>query len=577
MKFKRGLAIALAASLAVAVLPGCSGSSSSSTPAKSTSAAQNAKQEDYTIEYLLPGAKDSKSMDNDIGKEIYKKFGIKINIVGYAGNWEEKCATMLAGGNYPDMLQLQGNAMVSKYEKAGALQDIGELAKQYAPNFLNFYKDSIPYWKLATDEHKLYNWTANTPDMEALTSPRFDMIVRSDILEQQGWPQVLDEDSYVKLLKTGLQQNQKTGGNDTLGCVIGASEDWIIGDAMQELYAHGKYPERSGVVAWDDDQKQFVDQVLDTASFKPGIKFWNRLYREKILDPECFTDTDAVAQQKLSSGRALSSFYVTWETNDVNKNLKNLGKGKMEYVTMPIMLKEQIDAGQKRVFPVTDSYDYQSVVITKNAKHPDRLMQLVNWVCTDEGQTLLGWGIKGKHYTVDAKGIKTPTKQYLDCANGTSSDTHFNDGISTNISYYFLGLSAGFDKNGQCYSVTKDESVQNAQMDNRLKEVYSHYGWKTVTDPWKINKSFGFKEVHTGIYGSVTLATGSHEAVEETKLKDFKSKQVTALILSKSDADFEANWNKFTQDYKSMNPDIVKKAYNDGYSKINAAFESVAK
>lgn len=574
MGLKKIWEIVLAVSVAAVSLPGCS---SPSTSGGSLTTAQNTKQEDYTIEYLLPGAKDSKSTDNDIGKEIYKKFGIKINIVGYAGNYEEKCATMLAGGNYPDLLQLQGNAMVSKYAKAGALQDIGELAKQYAPNFLTFYKDSIPYWKLENDEHKLYNWCANTPDIEALTSPRFDMIIRSDILEQQGWPQVLDEDSYVKLLKTGLQQNPKADGNDTLGCVMGASEDWVIGDVMQQLYAHGKYPELSGIVAWDDDQKEFVDQVLDTISFKAGIKFWNRLYREQILDPECFTDTDAVAQQKLNNGRALSTFYVTWEMGNVNNNLKKLNKSKMEYVTMPIMLKEQIDAKQKRVIPITDSYAHQSVVITKNAKHADRIMQLVNWVCTDEGQALLGWGIKGKHYTVDSKGIKTPTKQFIDCATGASADTHFNDGVSTDISYYFLGLSSGFDKNGQCYNVLHDESVQDAQMDDRLKEVYSHYGWKNVTDPWKNNDLFGFKEVHTGLFSAVSLATGSQEAAAETKLKEFKTKQMASLIMSKSDADFEANWAKFAQTYQSMSPDIIKKAYNDGYSKIKGEYDSVAK
>lgn len=69
-------------------------------------------REDYVITYMIPGAKDMNGLDNPIGKIIYDKFGIIINIVGYAGNWEERCAMWLAGNDYPDMVQLQGNTMV---------------------------------------------------------------------------------------------------------------------------------------------------------------------------------------------------------------------------------------------------------------------------------------------------------------------------------------------------------------------------------------------------------------------------------------------------------------------------------
>ena len=569
---KKVFALLLAAITATAALSGCSNQSNISRSSETNSDSQNAKKEDYVIQYLMPGAQDSESLDNDVGKEIYKKFGIQIDIVGYAGDWEEKCATMLAGDSYSDMVDLQGTGMVEKYIKAGALQEIGALAEKYAPNFLTFYKDSIPYWKLDTNDGKFYRWCANSPDMEALTTPRFDMLVRSDILEQQGWPQVLDEDSYVNLLKQGLKDNPETDSKQTIGLSLGAADSWVSG-AMCQLFAKGKYPENSGLLAWDKDQEKFVDQVLDVSSFKSGIKFWNRLYREGILDPECFTDTDAVAKQKLSTGEALSTFYTTWEINDVNTNLKKLDKSNMEYVTMPIMLKEQIDAKQKRIFPITDSYNYQSICITKNAKYPDRLMELVNWVCTDEGQTLLGWGIEGKHYTIDSNGIKTPTQEYIDCNNGTSSDDSYNDGVGT---YYFLGLSSGLDKNGQDYNIMHDASVQNLQMDKRLKEIYSHYGWETVTDPWEKNTNFGYDTVHTGLYSAVTLETGSIAQTTETKLQEFKQKSLVGLFMASTDTEFESLWNEFTTQYEALNSDLVKTTYNDEYAKIKSEYDSWA-
>ena len=232
---KKLLSAILAALLLAATFAGCktaTTSSSAGTDSKATSTASEAKKEDYVIDYLIPGAEDTKAMDNEIGKTIYNKFGIQVNVVGYAGDWGEKCAAFLAASNYPDMIQLQGNEMVKKYIKAGAAVALDDLAKQYAPNFLSFYKDSIPYWKAASDDGKLYKWTANTPDVEHATTPCFDMIIRSDILEQQGWPEVLNEDSYVNLLKKGLAANPTTDNADTLGFVIGAGDGWPLTDCM---------------------------------------------------------------------------------------------------------------------------------------------------------------------------------------------------------------------------------------------------------------------------------------------------------------------------------------------------------
>ncbi len=580
---KKILAIILATVMMAAVATSCAqspattgstgGTDGTTAAGSTTTAAQTEPKEDYVIEYLIPGAKDTKSLENDVGKEIYEKFGIQINVVGYAGDWEEKCAQMLAGGDYTDMLQLQSSTMVKKYINAGALLDIGALAEQYAPNFLEFYKDSIPYWKLNSEDGKLYNWTANTPDVEHATTPRFDMIIRSDVLEQQGWPEVLDEDSFVNLLKQGLKDNPTTDGNDTLGMVAGAQEDWVLGDTMMQFASKGRYPEYTSPAAWDTETEKFVDGIQDVPAWKSGVKFWNTLYREGILDPECFTDTDAVATEKLNSGRALATVYVTWNMDAVNNNLKSLGKENMQYVTMPIMLKEQQTTGQKRIIPIIDNYDYQSIVITKNAKHPERIMELLNWVATEEGQALLGWGVEDKHYTVK-DGLRSVTQSYLDCVNGVSDDKTFNDGVGT---YYFLGLSAGYDKNQQVYNVNFDESVKNLAMSDRLKAVYSHYGWKTVTDPWKNNKNFKYEMVHSGLYSSVSLEPGSDVETTATKLKEYKMKQLVPLIIAESEGEFESLWAQFIEGYKALNPDSVVKAYNDLYSQLKTKFDSNAK
>ena len=572
MNFKRGLAFALAAVMACAALPACSkteNASSSGSSASSGASSAKVKNDPWELDFTIPGGKDSVSTDNSIGQYLKNKFNVTIKITGYSGDYSSLCAGELAAGNYPEMMMLNNNTVFQNYVKAGALKDMGALAKKYAPNMLTFYKDQIPLWQYLSDaDGKMYCFTADSPDVEQTTGGSFfDMCVRSDIIKEQNYPTLLDEDSYINLLKKGLAAHPKTDGQTTLGMVQGAAENWVLVQAMTQIYARGKYGEGSGILQYDPDTKKKVDLILDSTNYKEGIRFWNKMWREGILDKECFTDKDENAEQKLETGRALSTFYVTWELPDINKALKAAKKSQYSYVIMPIMLKSQIADKQSRVGTITDAYTSQTIVITKNSKNYDKIMQIVNWACTEEGQNLLGWGIKGKHYTVGTDGLKVPTAAYIACANGTGSDTHFNDGLGNLTSYFFFGLSSGYDKNGQCYNIIHDTSVQNAAMDNATKDIYSHYGWTSVTDPWKKNKQFSYKLIHsTDAMSKGNSDAQAEENVLNTKLGNYRDNHLAGLIMASSDADFEAKWANFVAGYKAIDPKgIVKQKANEGY------------
>ena len=44
--------------------------------------------------------------------------------------------------------------------------------------------------------------------------------------------------------------------------------------------------------------------------------------------------------------------------------------------------------------------------ITTTCREPERFIQFVDYLCSDEGQILLNWGIEGKQYQVE-NGVRT--------------------------------------------------------------------------------------------------------------------------------------------------------------------------
>ena len=531
-------------------------------------------REDYEITYMIPGVKDSSSLDNPIGQIIYDKFGIIINLVGYAGDWEERCAMWLAGNDYPDMVQLQGNTMVKKYIEAGAVLNLSELAEKCnAQNFLTFHAQSIPYWKLATGTDDLYKYEANCPDMEVAEGPMFDMLVRSDILEEQGWPELLTDDDYIAVLKKAMEDHPTTeNGDPTIGITFAGAEDWMLTTIL--MLDRGGYTEcNSGLSVFWNNQKDVFEDKFSNIYFKEGLKFLNRMYQEGILDEEIFTTDSATVTEQLQSGTALSTWYVTWEQGGANQALREAGKENMEYVIMPNTTKLQLDNGEKRCIRILDTYDWQSVVITKNAKYPERIMELLDWASTEEGQVLLGWGIEGVHYTIDENGLRQVTPESIACMQGTG-DEHFNDGVGY---YYFLGLSSDYDENKQIYNRVMDGSVYELTVSDRTKEVYSHYGWEKATDPWQNNDKFDFEYVHTGLAGTVALNPTSDESALDTKLSEYIYKHMAQLILAESDEEFESMYDEFLAEYQSFGPQTVVDAYNAVYDGIKADFAEASK
>lgn len=528
----------------------------SSMQAATAAVAENA-QETYTIDYLFPWGTPvvEYSDQTRIGKIIKDKFNIVFRYIPYSGNWSEKVNLMLAGGDYPELLEIQGNTDLLKYVQAGALLSVDDYIGAM-PQFAERYNSVLSILRSVSPDGKLYNWQYNQSDFNTNLSV-FDMTARLDALEQQGWPSLESEDDWIAFLKKAMEENPTTNGQPTLGVVAPFGESWGMAGIAGIMYEKGgRYTgvAGNGSVIFNHDAEKYEDYFLNEY-VKESFHFFNKLYREGILDPECFTDLGTQVEEKFNSGRALATWYVK---PGLSTNLKAVEEGRagQQYMLLPIRSNTQVERNEKRRIMELDIVEFSNVVMTKNAKQPERIMALLDWASSEEGQTLLQAGVEGEDYTIGENGALNPTEANIADRQDAASTTGW--GL-----FNFLGNDLRVSKvTGKPYNPTMDWAYRDqVGLTEDVRNAYAKLGWADSVDYWRKTSIGG----PSGIASSIVLDPTSELGMLSAKMTEFRVKNTAKLIMAQDDTEFEALYQSLVAEYNALNPQTVVDEYNRLY------------
>ncbi|WP_308639563.1 type 2 periplasmic-binding domain-containing protein [Paenibacillus silvisoli] len=479
------------------------------------------------------------------------------------GDIKQNWSLMLAGGNYPEIIYTKCECLdtFKKYVQAGAVLPLDQYVANM-PNFNSLYKEAIPYWKHAAGDGKLYNWNVSTPQDKYNWLESNDILIRGDILEEAGWPELLTPDQYVDLLAKAIKDHPETNGQKTIGMVGPFGEEWGMAGIAPILYEKGYNVQvANSAVIWNQKDEVWEDMFKNPYA-KESFEFLNKLYRAGALDEESFTDKAAQSSEKIKSGRALAAWYVTWEQSGANKALEIAGHPELSYVKLPIMPQGAVDKGEKNWTPLQATRPFDWVFLTKNAKDPKRIMEAVEWASSDEGQIMLQSGIEGVHYTMK-DGKRYPTDAYL---NGIESDPDYGVKEGFGIAS-FLGLAMiNSPKDNTPYNMGNIPEVVDRHLTKREKEIYEAMGWESSQDWWLKNA----EAKPVGLAAGIVVDPNSSFGVTEAKLTDFRVKNTPKLIKASSAEDFEKIYNDLLKDYDKMNPQSLVDEYNRMYKEALA-------
>lgn len=543
MKQRKFCALMLAAVMTVGVFGGC-GSDSKNTSSKSdgvngtetaSSGAENADGVTELTFYNADGQEDP--WTDPVAQAITEATGIKLSTDYPVSSDDQKVALMIAEQNYPDMIFAKGDA--GSLIEAGALIDMTDLIEEYGPNIKKLYGDEFDKLKNSKDDPAIYQLSSYNVGGEVFKTSGTAQ-VQWDVLKENDYklPETLDE--FETMLKDYLAAHPTTDdGLDTIGFTLSAADwHWLITLGNPAGYIADGAPDNG---QWLVDDKNQAMYKFRSEKEREYFKWMNRMYNEGVLDPEFATQTHEDYIAKIASGRVLALFDTDWDYSDGEKVLKADGKYGKTYAPLPLTMDADTKCPSLMYQGLTTGY---GIGISVDCKDPVAAIKYLDFICSDEGQVLVQWGIEGVNYEIDENGHRYRTQEEIDKA-ATDKDYKKNTGVGFHnypFPYYGNGI---VDETGSTYTTTSSETVI-AEYDEEQKAACEAWGVEMLTEIFPQADEF-----EVPAYSAIWAYTKPSEFDEiANQLDEIAWSSLISCVIGK-EADFDASYDKMLTDLEN--------------------------
>ncbi len=538
MNQKRFCAWMLAAVMTAGVLGGCgNGATSTNTGGESTtgSGTETASSSGDVVELTFYNADGQEDPWTDpVAQALTEATGVKLSTDYPVSSDDQKVALMIAEQSYPDMIFAKGDA--GSLIEAGALIDMTDLIDEYGPNIKKMYGDEFDKLKNSKDDSSIYQLSSYAVGGENFTTSGTAQ-VQWDVLKENDYkiPDTLEE--FENMLKDYMAAHPKTDdGLDTIGFTLSAADwHWMITLGNPAGYIADGAPDNGQWLVDDNNQAMYKFRSDKEREY---FQWMNHMYNEGILDPEFATQTHEDYIAKIASGRVLALFDTDWDYSDGEKVLKADGKLGKTYAPLPLTMDADTKCATLMYQGLTTGY---GVGISVDCKDPVAAIKFLDYICSDEGQVLVQWGIEGENYFLDDEGHRYRTQEEIDASNN-DKDYSKKTGVGFH-NYPFPCYGNGVvDSTGSTYTTKSKESVIE-EYDEEQKAACEAWNVELLTDIFPQASEF-----KTPDYSAIWAYTKPSEFDEiANQLDEIAWSSLISCIIGNED-DFDASYDKMLSD-----------------------------
>ena len=404
-KTKRAVALVISLVMLAALLSACGdggnpsdspGSSSGSSPSSNGSAGTSGNElplDEYTdIMILSPLMGTGTAEPPDQSATLYvqyvlEKFNIDMSNTRFLSATESadfygSLGLMIASGTMPDVICMWTTAeavqLAHQFADAGMILDVESYLRGSMPNTMKDLTEvTINNYRNPADG-KLYiipSFAINPDNTETeyTMEPNLTLVKREDIFNELNLanPKTPDEfyDVLQKLSALPDVNGRKFIPFQTLLGVFDA--EMFIGGMM------GVFKNRD---VWVDAERR-TTMLYEFPEYLEFLKFFTKLYREDLLDPDLFINSYDTCYAKVEEGRV--GIYVDWP-NNINGNVSAIQANipTADYQAMPI---PKLPGLSKTDYWQTATMGGLITIVNKDFKEMDRLIQFLDWQMSEEG------------------------------------------------------------------------------------------------------------------------------------------------------------------------------------------------
>lgn len=536
MRKKKLGALLLSVSLMAGMFSGCGNNADSGS--KKDSSAKGGDEGGVTelTFYNADGSEDDPWTD-PVAKVLTEKTGVKLKTDHPVGEDTQRVALMIAEGKYPDIIYAKGDA--GSLIDAGVLIDMTELIEEHGPNIKKLYGDEFDKLKHSEDDPSIYQLSSyakgGTKYEDSGTAQ-----VQWQILKENDYkiPETLEE--FEGMISDYVDAHPKTeDGMDTIGLTLSASDwHWMITLGNPAGYIAEGAPDNG---QWLVDGQYNATYKFTSGKVREYFKWLNKMYNRGLLDPEFATQTHDDYIAKISSGRVLSLFDTNWDYNEAEQILKSDGKLEKTYCGLPLTMDKDTKAPSLMYqgLPVG-----QGVGITTSCKDPVAAIKFLDYICSDEGQVLVNWGIEGTNYLIDDEGHRYRTEEEIK-EESENKDYKKTTGVGFH-NYPFPCYGVGVeDSTGSTYTTDSKDSII-AEYNEEQKAACEKWGVELLVDIFPQASDF-----ETPAFPPLWALSKPVEFDEiGNKLDEIAQSALIGCVIGKEDK-FDSSYDKMISDLES--------------------------
>jgi putative aldouronate transport system substrate-binding protein len=445
------------------------------------------------------------------------------------GAAKQKFSTMVAANELPDVIQSdRGGQNIEKLIKANQLVDLTpyynkypNMKKMIAPETLNMLK---------SEDGKIYvipNWPVNPSDGKVIGG-NAGWVINKEIHKALGSPKLETFDELYEYLKA-----VKAKYPDVIPFEAGNS-------FMARGVVYAGYRENAMLNFWEDylaypDGKEFK-LITEEPAFKESALFMSKLFREKLISQDAFTQTKDQVIAKFKNGKVAVA--AGW---DVQNNAKDAAKE---------MAAQNPETGYEFITPIKkpgiskvtvagyNTLGWNVTAITKAAKDPERIFEYFDWNMSPEGQNIMAFGPKGLFWNeVNEKGYAIPNDAFKNAKPEELKDLGF------------AGIGhASFTDGAKAFRDTLlPEKDRDWGTQQRIKVIS--------------NTTFD-----STAFTSLIPTADTEEGKIYTRCKDLYQQAFAKMIFAKNDAEVNSIIEKLTKDLIDQGYEKVLKVMSDKYA-----------